>query len=100
MRSSPRRSATTRSSPSSAGALAYAHKKGVVHRDAKPANVMLDDEGWAVVTDFGIAKVSEKKGLTLTGATVGTPAYMSPEQCTGSNVTGASDQYSLGIVAY
>jgi serine/threonine protein kinase len=83
-----------------AGALAYAHRRGVIHRDIKPANIMVDDEGWAVVTDFGIAKVSELHGLTLTGSTVGTPAYMSPEQCAAKPVTGQSDQYSLGIVGY
>src|SRR5512135_3616748 len=81
-------------------ALGYAHRRGVIHRDIKPANVMLDSDGWAVVTDFGIAKVSETQGLTLTGATVGTPSYMSPEQCAAKELTGASDQYSLGIVAY
>ena len=60
------------------GALGYAHRHGVIHRDVKPANIMLDSEGWAVVTDFGIAKVAEVHGLTMTGATVGTPSYMSP----------------------
>ncbi|HZH40947.1 MAG TPA: protein kinase [Gemmatimonadales bacterium] len=80
--------------------LGYAHKRGIIHRDVKPANVMVDTEGWAVVTDFGIAKVTETKGLTMTGATVGTPSYMSPEQCAAKELTGASDQYSLGVVAY
>ncbi len=81
-------------------ALGYAHKHGVVHRDVKAANVMVDSGGWAVVTDYGIAKVAEAHGLTVTGATVGTPSYMSPEQCDAKELTGASDQYSLGIVAY
>jgi uncharacterized protein YjdB len=83
-----------------ASALEYAHRRGVVHRDIKPANVLLDGEGNAIVTDFGIAKVTERTGFTMTGATVGTPSYMSPEQCLARPVTGASDQYSLGIVAY
>jgi serine/threonine protein kinase len=75
-------------------ALAYAAAQGIVHRDIKPANIILDDDGWAIVTDFGIAKVAETQGLTQTGGTVGTPTYMSPEQCKGTEVTGASDQYS------
>lgn len=83
-----------------AGALAYAHKRGVIHRDVKPANVMIDEEGAVIVTDFGIAKAGESQGLTVTGSTIGTPAYMSPEQCGNKNVGPASDQYSLGTVAY
>ncbi len=81
-------------------ALGYAHRNGVVHRDIKPANLMIDTEGQPIVTDFGIAKVAEMSGLTMTGATIGTPTYMSPEQATAGAITGASDQYSLGIVAY
>lgn len=84
-------------------ALSYAHRtgQGVIHRDVKPANIMVDYEGDAFVTDFGISKVAEvQSGLTQTGATIGTPEYMSPEQCMGAKLTGASDQYALGIVAY
>jgi len=80
--------------------LEYAHKRGVIHRDIKPANIMLDREGWAVLADFGIAKVSDGQEITATGSAIGTPCYMSPEQCSGVTATMASDQYSLGIVAY
>src|SRR3989454_497205 len=81
-------------------ARSRARRHGVIHRDIKSANIMLDEEGWAVVTDFGIAKVVQAQGLTVTGVTVGTPTYMSPEQCATEELTGASDQYSLGVVAY
>jgi eukaryotic-like serine/threonine-protein kinase len=81
-------------------ALGYAHRRGVIHRDIKPGNILLNADGEAVVTDFGIAKVAESPSHTQTGTVVGTPVYMSPEQCFARELTGASDQYSLGIVAY
>ncbi len=80
--------------------LDYAHREGIVHRDIKPANIMIDHKGSAIVMDFGIARVQDSAHFTQTGATIGTPAYMSPEQCHGYDVTAASDQYSLGVVAY
>jgi hypothetical protein len=81
-------------------ALNHAHTGGVVHRDVKPANIMVGDDGWIYVTDFGIAKRDDGQGLTQAGTVIGTPAYMSPEQFNGAQVTGAADQYSLGVVAY
>ena len=81
------------------GALDYAHAQGVVHRDIKPANVLITGDGGAKITDFGLAKL-EATTLTRTGALVGTPAYMSPEQIGGHAITGKSDQFSLGIVLY
>lgn len=82
-----------------AGALAYAHAQGVVHRDVKPGNVLLGADGATKLADFGIARlVGDTVGHTRTGTTVGTPAYVSPEQARGERVGPASDVYSLGLV--
>lgn len=83
-----------------ADALDYAHEHDVIHRDVKPANIMVDKRGRVVVTDFGIAKPLTEATLTASGSVVGTPFYMSPEQGAGRPVQGASDQYSLAVVAY
>src|SRR5205809_6005003 len=83
-----------------ARALAYAHKGGIVHRDIKPDNIMFDEHGQAVVTDFGIAKAATGGKLTGTGMSIGTPHYMSPEQARAQQLDGRSDIYSLGVVAY
>ena len=82
-------------------ALGHAHARGVVHRDVKPANIMLDHDERVVLTDFGISKAGETSSLTQTGMIIGTPHYMAPEQAIGSpQVDGRADQYSLGVVAY
>src|SRR5690348_15452017 len=81
-------------------ALGYAHKSGIVHRDIKPDNIMFDEHGQAVVTDFGIAKAASGGKLTGTGMSIGTPHYMSPEQARAQALDGRSDLYSLGVVAY
>ncbi len=83
-----------------ARALSYAHKSGIVHRDIKPDNIMFDEHGLAVVTDFGIAKAATGGKLTGTGMSIGTPHYMSPEQARAQQLDGRSDIYSLGVVAF
>lgn len=81
-------------------ALAFAHSERIVHRDVKPANILVNVKGDVILTDFGIAKGVDGTGLTKSGTQIGTPVYMSPEQFTGELVGPASDQYALGITAY
>ena len=84
-----------------AGALDYAHQRGIIHRDIKPANILLQENNQAILTDFGIAQMLEAQiRLTQTGATMGTPAYMAPEQVRSEPTTTATDIYGLGIVVY
>jgi serine/threonine-protein kinase len=81
-------------------ALDHAHQRGVVHRDVKPDNILFDDDGNAVITDFGIATARFHGRLTASGRAMGTPHYMSPEQAMGKLVDGRSDLYALGVVLY
>src|SRR6201986_2846728 len=80
-------------------AAGYAHRQGIVHRDLKPQNVIVDPEGKAVVTDFGIARAGVSE-ITQTGSVMGTPHYLSPEQAQGFEVTAVSDLYSVGVILY
>jgi len=83
-----------------ARALGTAHAHHIVHRDVKPQNVLIDEEGQAKVTDFGIARTLDEEGLTADGRVLGTTDYVSPEQALGRHVSGQSDLYSLGVVLY
>lgn len=84
----------------SAAGLAFAHEKKIVHRDIKGANILVDRDGRVMVSDFGIARALEEVSLTASGMVIGTPYYMSPEQCGGQKISPQSDQYSLGIMGF
>lgn len=81
-------------------AVQYAHSKGVIHRDLKPENIMITQNGLLKVTDFGLARTGQCDQITASGAVLGTPAYMAPEQIEGLNPGPAMDQYAIGVIAF
>ncbi len=97
-RRAPSPQETARFGHAVAGALAYVHEKGIVHRDVKPANILIGDEGGAWLADFGVARLLDAAGPTASGHSVGTPAYLAPEQIEAAEVGPPADVYALGLL--
>ena len=93
--------ATARLMATVARAIQHAHRKGLIHRDLKPSNILIDELGQPLIADFGLVKrAGDASSLTASGALLGTPAYMAPEQVSGDETTPAADIYSLGAILY